>query len=143
MTANTIRTLAAAGAMPLLSLSAIAQSQVVCTSGNYERTVEVVYETPGQRVPCSVRYAKSGGAAESLWRAKHERGYCERQAVSLVQKLSKAGWSCQAGNSKKQAVAELETARNSQPAADSDATPKAEPEVEAKPEVIEVEAESE
>lgn len=95
MTHHIASTLVASVAL-VVSLHASAQDLVTCTSGQLQRTVEVVYETPGKRVPCDVRYVKSSGEARSLWRAEHEEGYCERQAVSLIQKLSNAGWSCQA-----------------------------------------------
>ena len=110
MTHHIASTLVASVAL-VVSLHASAQDLVTCTSGQLQRTVEVVYETPGKRVPCDVRYAKSSGEARSLWRAEHEEGYCERQAVSLIQKLSNAGWSCQAATADDSTAAtELEPA---------------------------------
>ena len=123
MTAATIRTLAA-GAIcaALVCLPVAAQGLVVCTHGGLERSVEVVYDNPGKPVPCEVRYAKSDGAVTSPWRAEREEGYCERQAVGLIQKLSDAGWSCQANgdDSPPVPVAEPEAAPSAEAAADSE-----------------------
>ena len=95
MTVRKTCELTAAAAL-ILSLQAAAQEATICTAGGLERTVEVVYENPGEPVPCDVRYTKSDGVARSLWRAEREGGYCEQQATGLVQKLSDSGWSCSA-----------------------------------------------
>ena len=95
MTARKIYELAAVAAL-LFPLQAAAQDATACTAGELERTVEVVYENPGEPVPCEVRYTKSDGVARSLWRAEREGGYCEQQAAGLVQKLSDSGWTCSA-----------------------------------------------
>ena len=126
MTATTIRTLATgtAGAIcaALVCLPVAAQGLVVCTHGALERSVEVVYDNPGEPVPCEVRYAKPD-AVTSPWRAEREEGYCERQAVGLIQKLSDAGWSCQASgdDSPPAPVAEPEAAPSAE--ADSEVGP--------------------
>ena len=125
MTATTIRTLAAgAGAIcaALVCLPVAAQGLVVCTHGGLERSVEVVYDIPGEPVPCEVRYAKPD-AVTSPWRAEREEGYCERQAVGMIQKLSDAGWSCQASgdDSPPAPVAEPEAAQSAE--ADSEVGP--------------------
>ena len=127
MTATTIRTLAAgAGAIcaALVCLPVAAQGLVVCTHGGLERSVEVVYDNPGEPVPCEVRYAKPD-AVTSPWRAEREEGYCERQAVGLIQKLSDAGWSCQASGDDSPAVpvAEPEAAPPAEVEADSEVGP--------------------
>ena len=127
MTATTIRTLAAgAGAIcaALVCLPVAAQGLVVCTHGALERSVEVVYDNPGEPVPCEVRYAKPD-AVTSPWRAERDEGYCERQAVGLIQKLSDAGWSCQASgdDSPPAPVAEPEAEPSAEAAADSEVGP--------------------
>ena len=67
----------------------------VCTQGNLTRTVSVVYAEPGQAVPCEVLYDKpQEGAAQTLWRARNEAGYCEARAKEFVDKLKNMGWSC-------------------------------------------------
>lgn len=64
-----------------------------CTNGGNERSVAVVYTTPGQVVPCEVVYTKEG-SSETLWRAQNEAGYCEAQADSFADKLRGWGWDC-------------------------------------------------
>ena len=142
MTATTIRTLAVGAAV--FSLHAAAQGLVVCTHGALERSVEVVYETPGEPVPCEVRYAKSD-AVTSPWRAEREEGYCERQAVGLIQRLTDAGWSCQASStdgSPAAPAAEPEAASAADVAADSVApeTDSVVPEPDAVPDAVVPEA---
>ncbi len=140
MTRNTIRTLAASAALAG-SLHAAGQSLVTCSRGDLERSVEVVYENAGEPVPCEVRYAKTSGETSSLWRAEHEEGYCERQAVGLIQKLSDAGWACNAatddGSTAVPAArieAAVDAAAPEVETADSDAVPEAEPAPDAEPE---------
>ncbi len=87
----------------LLAVSAICFASTAgatveeCQLGELTRTVEVVYSTPGQPVPCEVLYAKaSQGTLETLWRASTEAGYCESKAAELVAKLENLGWQCAA-----------------------------------------------
>lgn len=81
----------------LLTFAATAAANpVVCTFGDLERTIEVVYSDPGQPVPCEVIYDKSGeGSIETLWRANAEANYCEAQAAGLIERLTGFGWSCE------------------------------------------------
>ena len=76
---------------------AVAES-VTCTMASLERTVELRYETPGDSVPCEVRYAKptEGIGEQVLWRAEREAGYCEARFAEFVDKLRGFGWSCSA-----------------------------------------------
>lgn len=69
---------------------------VTCTMASLERTVELRYETPGDAVPCEVRYAKptEGIDEQVLWRAEREAGYCEARFGEFVDKLRGFGWSC-------------------------------------------------
>ena len=135
MNARKICELAAAAAL-FLSLQAAAQEVTACTSGGLERTVEVVYENPGEPVPCEVRYTKSGGVARSLWSAEREGGYCEQQAAGLVQKLADSGWSCEA-TAGATPPAEPNAQADSEAVADAPATPQAEPESESEEAAIE------
>ena len=67
-----------------------------CHLGQVSRTVEVVYATAGQPVPCEVLYAKPAqGTLESLWRARNQAGYCEEQAAAFITMLESMGWSCE------------------------------------------------
>lgn len=130
MTTNATRPLAVATALVVSfhAGQAVAQ-EYVCVSGGLERTVQVSYESPGAPLPCEVLYAKSGEQPQSLWRAQHEEGYCERQAVGLIQKLSDAGWSCSAvGADDAPQVADAETEAEPAPADDAAADVAAEPE---------------
>ncbi|MDE0191481.1 MAG: hypothetical protein OXQ90_09000 [Gammaproteobacteria bacterium] len=89
--------LAVGGLVVLGSELAMAKS-VTCTMATLERTVELRYETPGDAVPCEVRYAKptEGIDEQVLWRAEHEAGYCEARFGEFVDKLRGFGWSCSA-----------------------------------------------
>lgn len=75
-----------------LATSAMANNYS-CTNGASQRSVAVVYTTPGQVVPCEVIYNKEG-SSETLWRAQNEAGYCEAQADSFADKLRGWGWDC-------------------------------------------------
>ena len=142
MNANTTRTLAVATALVVSFHAGQAGAQeYVCTSGDLQRTVQVAYESHSALLPCEVLYAKSGGQPESLWRAEYEEGYCERQAVGLIQKLSDAGWSCSTvGADDAPAVADAEPEAEPAPADDAAADADAEPEPDAAEDAAEEEA---
>lgn len=85
-----------------ICLTSLASAQMlfaeptVCTMGDLSRSVEVVYSTPGQSVPCEVLYSKpADGTVESMWRANNEAGYCENKAKQLVNNLAAMGWQCE------------------------------------------------
>jgi hypothetical protein len=71
---------------------ALAGTTYVCTSGDMERKIEVVYLGAGT-VPCEVRYTKNGNT-EVLWSAQAEGGYCEAKAAEFVEKQRGWGWEC-------------------------------------------------
>ena len=75
------------------SLNAKADETYICLNAGVERTISVVYDIPGQVVPCEVTYDKGEGI-ESLWRANNEAGYCEAKAAEFVAKQQDWGWSC-------------------------------------------------
>ena len=66
-----------------------------CTQNNLVREVVIKYTGSGL-TPCNVMYYKPTENLDSqiLWSAKHEKGYCESQAKTLVEKLSSLKWSC-------------------------------------------------
>jgi len=70
-----------------------ANERYVCTNGNQERTITVVYANAGDSVPCEVTYDKGMGA-ESMWQANNEAGYCEEKAAAFVEKQRGWGWDC-------------------------------------------------
>ncbi|MEM7079417.1 MAG: hypothetical protein AAF513_12385 [Pseudomonadota bacterium] len=67
-----------------------------CSLGELTRNVSVIYNDPGQPVPCEVWYEKptEGVQAETLWQANNEAGYCEARAAEFVDKLTNLGWAC-------------------------------------------------
>ncbi|MDH5433842.1 MAG: hypothetical protein OEY19_07840 [Gammaproteobacteria bacterium] len=89
-------------------------SQTICTHGDQERKIEIVYPSGGN-VPCEVHYTKAG-SSQVLWEAKNTEGYCEEKAAEFVAKQENWGWSCSA-------VAEAPEA----PEAPAEETPAAEP----------------
>ena len=81
-----------------LPVVAIAQNDTEyrCTLSGAVRRVEVVHLAPAP-VPCEVRYHKDTeqpGAAEVLWSARNEVGYCEARANEFVARLESLGWDC-------------------------------------------------
>jgi hypothetical protein len=71
---------------------ALADTAYVCTSGDMERRIEVIYLGAGT-VPCEVRYTKNGNT-EVLWSAQAEEGYCEAKVSEFVEKQRGWGWEC-------------------------------------------------
>ena len=74
---------------PLVS----ADEKFVCTQGDMQRVIEVVYMGEGP-VPCEVRYDKGEGV-EVLWSAENTEGFCESNAKSFVEQQEGWGWSCE------------------------------------------------
>lgn len=73
--------------------SAFADETYLCSSGQNERVISVVYQDQGEKVPCEVQYQKDD-TTETLWDAKSEVGYCEEKAQAFVQKQLDWGWQC-------------------------------------------------
>ena len=75
-------------------------ADTVCTMNDLSRTISIIYDQPGQPVPCEVRYEKPSehnrSQAQRLWRADNEAGYCEAKAAEFVGKLQDLGWTCRA-----------------------------------------------
>lgn len=76
-----------------LSFNLFAQSSYVCSYGDSMRVIEVVYDTPGQAVPCRVKYTKAMGS-QFLWSAQSQEGYCEQKAKEFTNKQEAYGWQC-------------------------------------------------
>jgi len=87
-----ISTIAACSSIAI-SQSAMADETHVCLYEGAERKISVVYDIPGQAVPCSVTYEKGAGI-ETLWQAENEAGYCEAKAAEFVEKQRGWGWDC-------------------------------------------------
>ncbi len=88
----------ALGGVIFLGGEAAMAKSATCTMASFTRTVELRYETPGDAVPCEVRYAKptEGVGEQVLWRAEREAGYCEARFGEFVDKLRGLGWTCNA-----------------------------------------------
>ena len=93
----------------------------LCTHGELQRRVEVLYET-GMTFPCEVHYFKdteAPGEPQVLWRAMNEAGYCERKTEEFITKLKGLGWRCGPPDA---------AIQNPDPEPTGDADPGAEPE---------------
>jgi hypothetical protein len=67
-----------------------------CRQGELLRRVLIVYEVPGEAVPCQVIYSKPAEGVEdqALWSAANESGYCEFKAKEFRTQLQSWGWAC-------------------------------------------------
>ncbi|MFL0809245.1 MAG: hypothetical protein K6L76_02405 [Agarilytica sp.] len=65
----------------------------ICHHYDATREIEVVYEIPGQTVPCKVVYRKPDGE-QDLWHAQAQDGYCEQKAAAFAAKQESWGWQC-------------------------------------------------
>ena len=92
---NKIQAALLAVMLPSLSF-AQGSPNYLCTHGDLQRRVEILYET-GMTFPCEVHYYKdteAPGEPQVLWRAMKEAGYCERKTQEFIGKLTSLGWSC-------------------------------------------------
>jgi len=80
-------------ALSMLASICLADETYVCTYGQQERVISVVYQDQEMKVPCEVRYEKDG-TTTTLWTAENEAGYCEQKAEDFVQKQREWGWIC-------------------------------------------------
>jgi len=87
-----------------LTFQGVASDKYVCTSGDVERTIEVLYTTADSKVPCDVKYTKPE-STQILWSAQNQEGYCETKAKAFSEKLTGYGWSCL----EEEAVMEMES----------------------------------
>ena len=67
-----------------------------CTQGGLVRQVKIVFDTPGEPVPCRVVYSKPTEqiADQILWSASSEAGYCAYKANEFRGQLEGWGWNC-------------------------------------------------
>ena len=66
----------------------------ICTDGQQERVISIVYQDQATKVPCDVEYTSSG-QTKTLWHADNEAGYCEEKAEEFIQKQIEWGWRCE------------------------------------------------
>ncbi len=79
-----------------VAVAATAADQAfVCRHNDSIREIHVIYENPGQPLPCSVLYRKAEGE-QTLWSAQAQVGYCEEKAAAFVAKQQSWGWDCAA-----------------------------------------------
>jgi len=92
---NRIRAALLAAMLPSMSF-AQGSASYLCTHGDLQRRVEILYET-GMTLPCEVHYYKdteATGEPQVLWRAMNEAGYCERKTQQFIDKLTGLDWCC-------------------------------------------------
>lgn len=77
-----------------------ADQTYVCTYGQKERIISVVYRDQETRSPCEVRYSKQC-KTETVWTAESAPAYCEARAQALMEKQVGWGWRCAALNAAK------------------------------------------
>jgi hypothetical protein len=88
-----ITSLCLVATLSMIASFAAADETYLCTYGQEERVISVVYQDQVEKVPCEVRYQKDG-VTETLWDAKDEVGYCEEKAKAFVEKQRGWGWRC-------------------------------------------------
>lgn len=73
------------------------RNDFVCLRDERIRVIYVDYTEVEGEPPCSVIYEKNPpeqSSSQVLWRADTKHGFCEAQAMDLVQKLRRADWQC-------------------------------------------------
>ena len=65
-----------------------------CKNGSLApRKLELNYLAEGKKVPCEVVYTNATGK-KTLWSAKTEEGYCEKNQQEFLAKLKSENWTC-------------------------------------------------
>jgi len=77
----------------LLAGNAVADETYICTHGDQERIITIVYQDQAAKVPCEVQYQK-GEVTETLWNAQNQVGYCEEKVKAFLEKQRGWGWDC-------------------------------------------------
>lgn len=77
----------------LASQSVFADERYICTLGQAERVVSLVYDDAENFLPCEVRYTKEG-KTETLWQSSKTVGYCENKIKEFVKQQTDSGWHC-------------------------------------------------
>lgn len=85
--------LACALALTATSAQAMENQKTICTHGDQQRIIEIIYTGEGE-VPCEVHYTKDSGT-QILWQAQGEAGYCEEKAAAFIEKQRGWGWECE------------------------------------------------
>jgi len=74
------------------SAFAVQADSTICTHGEKQRKIEVVYPEDGGKA-CEVQYTK-GDDMQVLWSANSDKDYCAEKAVAFVEKQRGWGWEC-------------------------------------------------
>jgi hypothetical protein len=67
--------------------------------GNEARHIEIELDDPASSLPCSVVDRPDYNTKNTLWRAEHELGFCQRKAEETLAFLKRRGWACRPENS--------------------------------------------
>lgn len=78
----------------LISQPLFADETFLCTFGQKEREISLIYTNPEKPLPCEVRYKKEG-VTKILWYSKNTEGYCEEKTEDFINKQINWGWRCQ------------------------------------------------
>lgn len=78
---------------------AFAGQDLICRKINQaSRHYSIVFEKTETDLPCSVVDKTNQQNHRVLWRAEHERSYCQEKIRDLVNRLKAQGWRCTATN---------------------------------------------
>lgn len=71
------------------------RERFVCTSGAAQRFIDIyrLAGDDGRPGACRVDYTREG-TTRQLWSARADYGYCVKQALGLVTKLSRGSYAC-------------------------------------------------
>ena len=78
---------------------AFAGQDLICRKINQaSRHYSIVFENTETSLPCSVVDRTNKQNHRVLWRAEHERSFCQGKIRELVKRLKEQGWRCTATN---------------------------------------------
>lgn len=75
------------------SVLAAENQTTLCSFGDQQRTIEVVYPQGGENI-CEVQYTKNN-EMKTLWTARSEKEYCQSKAETFIEKQQGWGWKCE------------------------------------------------
>ena len=81
----------------LVASNVYADQTYVCTYGQQERVISIIYKDQDAKVPCDVRYTNNG-ETKTMWHADTHAGYCEKKAEEFYRKQIEWGWRCSVSN---------------------------------------------
>ena len=66
-----------------------------CALGSESRSIELTFPETVNAVPCEIRETREDGQTRTLWRARFDVSFCQRQMDEHRSRLSSFGWACQ------------------------------------------------